>query len=91
MKAVKNLDKNKEPKMTERYTVQFMVRISEELRDRLAQDAVGQDRSMAYIARQILEDHYDVSSAKETLNAYKAEMKKLSAPAKQGKADLKKG
>ena len=63
--------------MTERYPVQFMIRISEELRDRLQQDAVEQDRSMAYIARRILEDKYNVSSKKETLNAYKADQEKL--------------
>ena len=45
--------------MTGRYTVQFMIRISEELRDCLEQDAVSQDRSMAYIAREILENNYE--------------------------------
>ena len=71
--------------MAERYTKQFMVRISEELRNSLEQDAVNQDRTMAYIARDILEQHYGVSSKKETLNAYKSEKEKLSSPAK-GKA-----
>jgi len=59
-----------------------MIRISEDLRERLDQDAVAEDRSMAYIAREILENHYDISSKKETLNAYEAELNKLSTPVK---------
>ena len=51
----------------QRYTKQFMVRISDELFDRINEDAAAQDRSMAYVARRILEDHYDVSSKKEIL------------------------
>ena len=68
--------------MTQRYTIQFMIRISEDLRERLDQDAVAEDRSMAYIAREILENHYDISSKKETFNAYEAELNKLSTPVK---------
>ena len=68
--------------MTERYTVQFMIRISEELRERLEQDAVVKDRSLAYIAREILENNYGISSKKETFNAYKTELNKLSTPVK---------
>jgi predicted DNA-binding protein len=52
-------------KMTQRYTIQFMIRISEELRERLEQDAVVKDRSLAYIAREILENRYDISSKKK--------------------------
>ena len=69
--------------MTERYPVQFMIRISEELYERFNLDAVAQDRSRAYIAREILENHYGVSSKKETLNAYKTEKGKLSSPGKR--------
>ena len=68
--------------MTERYTVQFMIRISEELRERLEQDAVVKDRSLAYIAREILENNYGISSKKETFNAYETELNKLSTPVK---------
>lgn len=66
--------------MTDRYPVQFMIRISEELRTCLEQNAVAQDRSMAYIAREILEDHYDISSKKETFNAYETEQENLFPP-----------
>jgi len=76
--------------MTERYTKQFMIRISDELFDTINQDAISQDRSMAYVARRILEDHYGVSSKKETLNAYQAEINNLSAPAEQVKTASKK-
>ena len=68
--------------MTQRYTIQFMIRISEDLRERLEQDAVAEDRSMAYIARKILENHYDISSKKESFNAYESELNKLSTPIK---------
>ena len=59
-----------------------MISISEDLRERLEQDAVAEDRSMAYIARKILENHYDISSKKETFNAYEAELNELSTPIK---------
>ena len=57
--------------MAERYPIQFMIRISEELRDRIEQDALSQDRPMAYVARKVLEDHYEITSQKQTLSAYK--------------------
>ena len=69
--------------MKEGYKVQFMIRISDELHERIKQDAIDQDRSQSYIARRILEDNYDVSSKKETYNAYEKELKKLSAPTKR--------
>jgi len=77
--------------MAGKYTKQFMIRISDELFQRIDEDAVAQDRSQAYIARRILEDYYKVSSKKETLNAYENESKKISGPAKQVKAVPKRG
>jgi len=55
----------KDQEVRARYPVQFMIRITPELRDKLAKDCIKQDRSMSYVARRLLEEHYSVDSRKK--------------------------
>ena len=52
----------------ERYPDQIMIRISERLKQRLKEDGEEIDRSMSYVARQILEKHYKLGK-EEVLNS----------------------
>ena len=54
----------KDKEVRARYPVQFMIRISPELRDKLAKDCIRQDRPMGYVARRLLEEHYNLDSRK---------------------------
>jgi predicted DNA-binding protein len=44
----------------ERYPIQFMIRISEELKEKIVADAEADERSTSFIARKILEKHYGI-------------------------------
>ena len=44
----------------EKYPNQFMIRISDELKEKIETDAVDQERSSSFIARKILEKHYGI-------------------------------
>jgi predicted DNA-binding protein len=53
--------------MSERYPEQIFIRVSEELKDKLKEDATRIDRNVSYVARRILEKHYGLNTSKDLL------------------------